>query len=167
MAQWHTMVKLFDLTRTMAAEMAEGIPEEQFDIATGRANSPKWIVGHLALGMDFGLMLLGIHSDNLDAMMPTYGPGSSGGSIGDDGRSQTDLIAHLRNSGDTLRAKVIEANEETLNQKQQTSFLDQQLPTVGDLLGHIFSTHIALHMGQLSQIRRESGLPSWYQMPES
>ena len=99
MAQWETMVKLFDLTRTMAAEMAEEIPEEQFDIATGDANSPKWIVGHLALGMDFGLMLLGMPTDNIETMMPTYGPGSPGGSIGDDGRSQCDLIAHLRTTG--------------------------------------------------------------------
>ena len=58
----------------------------------------------------------------------------------------------------------MEADEEMLLQKQQTSFLTEQLPTVGDLLGHVFTTHVALHMGQLSQIRRGSGLPSWYQI---
>lgn len=164
MAQWETMVKLFDLTRTMAAEMAEGIPGDLFDVPNGSANSPKWIVGHLALGMDFGLMLLGCPTEELESMMPTYGPGSQGGTVGDDGHSQTDLIAHLRTTGDLLRAKVIEADEETLMQKQQTPFLAEELPTVGDLLGHVFTTHIALHMGQLSQIRRENGLPSWYQI---
>ncbi len=164
MAQWATMVKLFDLTRTMAAEMAEEIPAESFDVPNGNANSPKWIVGHLALGMDFGLMLLGSPTEELEAMMPIYGPGSKGGAIGDDGRSQADLIAHLRNAGDLLRAKVIEADEETLMQPQQTPFLAEQLPTVGDILGHVFTTHIAMHMGQLSQIRREMGLSSWYQI---
>ncbi|MEM9352775.1 MAG: DinB family protein [Planctomycetota bacterium] len=164
MAEWETMTKLFDLTRKMAAEMAEGIPSEQFDVASGGANSPKWIVGHLALGMDFGLMLLGTPTEELEAMMPTYGPGSAGGSVGDDGRSQSDLIAHLRTTGDALRTKVLEADSQTFMQKQQTPFLVDELPTVGDLLGHVYTTHIALHMGQLSQIRRELGLPSWYQV---
>lgn len=158
------MTKLFDLTRTMAADMAVDIPPDQFDVATGSANSPKWIVGHLAIGMDFGLMLLGGPSEELDAMMPIYGPGSAGGSVGDDGRSQADLIAHLRKSGDALKDRVLEVDSETLTQKQQTPFLLQELPTVGDLLGHVFTTHIAMHMGQLSQIRREIGLPSWYQV---
>lgn len=164
MAQWATMVKLFDLTRTMAADMAEGIPGDKFDVQNGSANSPKWIVGHLALGMDFGLMLLGHPTKELEAMMPTYGPGSKGGTVGDDGRSQSELIAHFRRNGDLLRSKVLEADEEALMQKQETPFLAEELPTVGELLGHVFTTHIALHMGQLSQIRRESGLPSWYQV---
>lgn len=164
MDEWKTMTKLFDLTRTMAAEMAEGIPSNLFDVASGSANSPKWIVGHLALGMDFGLMLLGAPTDKIEAMMPMYGPGSPGGSVGADGHSQADLVAHLRATGDLLRTKVREVDNETLVQKQQTPFLVDELPTVGDLLGHVFTTHIAMHMGQLSQIRREVGLPSWYQV---
>lgn len=164
MTEWKTMTKLFDLTRTMAAEMAEGIPPDQFDIANGGANSPKWIVGHLALGMDFGLMLLGAPTDKIEVMMPTYGPGSPGGSVGADGLSQSDLIAHLRSTGDVLRDKVLEVESETLMQKQHTPFLVSELPTVGDLLGHVFTTHIAMHMGQLSQVRREAGLPSWFQV---
>ena len=41
MSEWKTMTKLFDLTRTMAAEMAEGIPANKFDIANDGANNPK------------------------------------------------------------------------------------------------------------------------------
>ena len=164
MSEWKTMTKLFDLTRTMAAEMAEGIPADRFDVANDGANSPKWIVGHLALGMDFGLMLVGSPTDKLEAMMPTYGPGSPGGAVGDDGHTQSGLIAHLRSAGDLLRSKVLEVDEAVFAQKQETPFLAEELPTVGDLLGHIYTTHLAMHMGQLSQIRRELGLPSWYQL---
>ena len=164
MNEWTTMTKLFDLTRTMAAEMGESIPAEQFDIATAGANSPKWIVGHLALGMDFGLMLLGTPSDKLETMMPTYGPGSPGGSVGEDGHTQSQLIAHLRSTGDELREHVLNVDSETLLRNQETPFLTDELPTVGDLLGHIYTTHLAMHMGQLSQIRRQLGLPSWYQL---
>jgi hypothetical protein len=164
MDQWKNMAKLFDLMRGMAAEMAASIPEDEFDVPRGNANSPKWILGHLALGMDFGLMLLGEPTPAIDAMMPTYGPGSLGGAIGDDGRSQAELLEHFRTVGDELKAKVLAANPAVFSEKQPTPFLAEELPTVGDLLGHVFTTHIALHMGQLSQIRRETGEPSWYKI---
>lgn len=162
MAQWETMTRLFDLTRHMAAEMVLGIPDDQFDHPRGGGNSPKWIIGHLALGMDFGLMLLGQPTAELPTMMPLYGPGSPGGQVGDDGRSREDLVQHMRTVGDQLKVLVAATSDEVLRQKQSTPFLSDVLPTVGDLLGHIYTTHIALHMGQLSQIRRELGLPSLY-----
>ena len=162
MAQWETMVRLFDLSRTMAATMAEGLPEDEFDKPRGGSNSPKWITGHLALGMDFGLNLLGVSSGKIEEMMPLYGPGSVGGEIGDDGRSQADLVNHLRTAGDQLRDAVQNVSEEQLAAPNETPFLGKELPTVGDLLGHIFTTHVALHMGQLSQIRRELGLPNLF-----
>lgn len=164
MDPWNSMATLFDLMRTMAADMAEGIAEDEFDVPRGDANSAKWILGHLALGMDFGLMLLGSTPTTLDALMPMYGPGSPGGAIGDDGRSRAALLEHFRTAGDQLKAAVLAADPAIFAQKQSTPFLAEELPTVGDLLSHVFTTHIALHMGQLSQIRRESGMPSWYQV---
>ncbi len=164
MDQWQNMAKLFDMMRTMAADMAAGIADDEFDVPRGGANSPKWILGHLALGMDFGLMLLGSTPATLDAMMPTYGPGSPGGAVGDDGRTRTELLEHFRTAGDQFKAAVLAADPAIFAQKQSTPFLVEQLPTVGDLVAHVFTTHIALHMGQLSQIRRESGMPSWYQV---
>ncbi|MGB7328130.1 MAG: DinB family protein [Rubripirellula sp.] len=164
MDQWKNMAKLFDLMRTMAGEMAESIPAEEFDTPRGDANSPKWILGHLALGMDFGLMLLGSPTPAIEAMMPKYGPESAGGAVGDDGRSRADLLEHFRTVGDELKAKVLAADPAVFAEKQPTPFLAEELPTVGDLLAHVFTTHIALHMGQLSQIRRESGINSWYQI---
>ena len=160
--QWELKTQLFDLMRNMAAEMALGIPEEHFNEPRGGSNSPKWIIGHLALGMDFGMNLLGEPTDAIAEMMPKYGPGSPGGRV-EDSYTCYDLVAHMRNVGDALKLKVAEVNEEQLSQPQTTPFLANELPTVGGLLAHIYTTHIALHMGQLSQIRRELGLPSHYQ----
>ena len=162
MAQWDTMVNLFDAMRNMAAGMIEDFPDDQFDEVRGQANSAKWIAGHLALGMDFGLNLLGHPSDAIAEMMPTYGPGSPGGSIGDDGRTKESLLKHMRTTGSLLRAAVVDASEEQLAKPNATPFLAKELPTTGDLLGHVFTTHIALHMGQLSQMRREMGIASYY-----
>jgi len=162
MAQWETMTRLFDLMREMAAEMASSIPEDHFNEPRGGSNSPKWITGHLALGMDFGLSLLGEPTKEIAEMMPLYGPGSAGGRV-EDSRTQDELVEHLRTVGNILREKVVSVSDEQLSQPQSTPFLSSELPTVGDLLGHVYTTHIALHMGQLSQIRRELGLPSLYQ----
>ncbi|MEL6110209.1 MAG: DinB family protein [Planctomycetota bacterium] len=160
--QWELKTQLFDLMRTMAGEMALSIPDEHFNEPRGGSNSPKWITGHLALGMDFGLSLLGEPTDAIAEMMPIYGPGSSGGRV-EDSRTREGLVEHLRSVGDTLKLKVASASEERLAQPQSTPFLANELPTVGGLLAHVYTTHIALHLGQLSQIRRELGMPSYYQ----
>ena len=160
--QWQTMTRLFDAMRSMAASMIETFPEDQFDVVRGGGNSVKWIAGHLALGMDFGLRMLGQPTEHLDSMMPVYGPGSPGGSVGDDGRTQASLVHHLRQTGDRLRAAVCDADLKRLGVPNETPFLSEELPTVGDLLGHVYTTHIALHMGQISQMRREMGLESYY-----
>lgn len=162
MAQWQTMTNLFDLMRAMAAEMASTIPEEHFNEPRGGSNSPKWITGHLALGMDFGLNLLGEETPAIAEMMPLYGPGSPGGRVDDD-RTREALVEHMKKAGDTLKEKVALADDEIFGQPNSTPFLAKQLPLVGDILGHVYTTHIALHTGQLSQIRRELGLPSLYQ----
>lgn len=162
MAQWETMTRLFDLLREMATEFASTLPEQHFNEPRGGSNSPKWITGHLALGMDFGLSLLGEPTKEIEVMMPLYGPGSPGGRV-DDSKTCAELVEHLRSVGDRLKEKVPTVSDEVLGQPQSTPFLSTELPTVGDLLGHIYTTHLALHTGQLSQIRRELGLPSLYQ----
>jgi DinB superfamily len=161
-SQWQTMTRLFDLMRTMAASMAEGIPDEHFNVVRGGSNSPKWITGHLALGMDFGLNLLGEPTEAIASMMPLYGPGSPGGAV-EDSYTKEVLVHHLRTVGDRLKVLVANAKPAHFEMPNITPFLVEQLPTVGDLLGHVYTTHIALHTGQLSQIRRELGLPSVYQ----
>ena len=156
------MTRLFDVMRSMAASMIETFPAESFDIPRGGSNSVKWIAGHLVLGMDFGLNILGQPTENLESMMPIYGPGSPGGSIGDDGRTQAWMVQQLRSAGDRLKRSVASLDLPALHQPNQTPFLAESLPTVGDLLGHVYTTHIALHTGQISQIRREMGEPSFY-----
>ena len=156
------MTRLFDAMRGMAADMVETFPSDSFDEPRGHANSVKWIAGHLALGMEFGLNLLGEPTENLEALMPIYGPGSPGGRVGDDGKTQSELVSELRSAGDRLKQAVLVMDPAVLATPNATPFLAQELPTVGDLLGHVYTTHIALHMGQISQMRREMGVASYY-----
>ena len=161
-AQWQTMSRLFDAMRTMAAEMIEKFPADQFDQPRGESNSVKWIAGHLAWSVDAGLHLLGQPAEHFEGMMATYGAGSPGGAVGDDGRTQAELVDQFRTRGDQLRSAVIAAEPEQFTAPNETPFLAEALPTVGDLLAHVYTTHIALHLGQVSQIRREMGFDSYY-----
>ena len=156
---WKTLHKLFDTLRDMTAEMAEGIDDEQFHTAQGDGgHSPAWITGHLALGMDFALNMMGDRPEKLEEMMPVFGPGSSG-DVGTDW-TRDQLVGHLRSAGDKVSGRLPELTPSFLDEPQQTPFLQDKLPLVGDLLGHLVSTHLALHAGQLSQWRRSHGMPS-------
>ncbi|MEL7335173.1 MAG: DinB family protein, partial [Planctomycetota bacterium] len=148
--------------RGIADEMIATFPDDQFDVPVGDANSAKWIAGHLALGMGFGLNLLGVVPEEIAEMMPTYGPGSPGGAIGDDGRDKASLLAIFRGRGEELKAAVAAAAPEHFQSPNTTPFLAKEMPTVGDLLAHVYTTHITLHAGQLSQMRRQLGLPSMF-----
>jgi len=117
---------------------------------------------HPSSGMDFGLSRLGEAADAIEVMMLTYGLGSADGRV-EDSRTHVDLVAHMRALGDALILKVAGVSEERLSKPQSKPFLAKELPTVGGLLAYVYTTHIALHMGQLSQIRRELGMPSQYQ----
>ena len=160
MQHWSHLTSLFNLVRPMTVQLIDRIADDQFDSVQGGGNSPKWILGHLAVGMDFGLNILGRPTEHLDAMMPTYGPGSPGGVIGDDGYTRKSLRQHFQIAGDQLAAAVIAIDDKTqskLNQPNTTPFLTETLPTMGHLLAHVYTTHLAMHTGQLSEINRQLG----------
>lgn len=160
--QWPMMLTLFDLYRNMCHTMATEIEEARFDHAQGQSNSPNWIVGHLALSMDFGLSLLGETPASVARYMPLYGPGSSGGQLADAAFAKQELLDQLVSGGDQLRNKMDCVDPSVLEKPQGTPFLAAELPTVGALLSHIITTHLAMHTGQLSHWRRAEGMSSVY-----
>jgi hypothetical protein len=65
------------------------------------------------------------------------------------------LKTGYRALGDALRT----APPEKLQAAHTIPFLTTLLPTVGDVVAHLLTTHLALHTGQLSMWRRLKGLP--------
>ncbi len=158
-------LKLNDMMSAMTLEMAESIPEDQFHLLpTGGGNSPNWIMGHLCLGNGFGMQLLGQNPEILGLVGTAYGPGTTPTEDTSSLMSKSDLIAHFKSSRSDLVDAVNSADAATLAQPQQTQILTEKLPTIGDFVGHLLTTHLALHTGQMSAWRRSRGLDSVMKM---
>ncbi|WP_404310113.1 DinB family protein [Neorhodopirellula lusitana] len=159
-AELKTMQNLFTMMNGMLTQMISEIDDDRFDEPLGEGNSPNWIVGHLALGMEFAVSLLGGESEVLGDLMPVYGPGSPGGRIGDTGRSKEELLELLERGFDRVNEALANVKPGQLEQPQKTTILEGPLPTVGDMLGHLLTTHFGMHIGQLSAWRRATGMES-------
>ncbi len=146
---------------SMALEMAESIPDDQFNLLPkGGGNSPNWIMGHLCLGNGFGLQLLGQDPEILKLTGEAYGPGSTPTEDPAKLMGKAELISHFKSSRADLIEAVTNADAAALAQPQPTSILKEELPTTGDFIGHLLTTHLAMHTGQLSAWRRSRGLDS-------
>ncbi len=159
MAQLELEVKLFQLVRGLLTSMVDEIPSEDFQrLPAGGGNSPNWILGHLTIANGFGLMTLGQPSERAESMMPMYGPGSKPTEEMAELLSKEELVQAFHELADQFVAAVEGATPDQLAAPREGPLLQEQLPTVGDMTGHLLTTHFALHIGQLSAWRRAQGM---------
>ncbi len=123
-------------------------------------NHPAWILGHLVLGADFVSLLLGGELETDEQWMKTYGPGSQPIDDRSAYASKSELLSRMEQLYERAEKLVSSATEEQLAGPNQTPFLVEQFPKVGDLLTHLLTTHPASHLGQLSAWRRCVGKKS-------
>lgn len=165
MNEMKSMLNAYDMMRSMAHQMASSIDPTQFDVATDGANSVNWIVGHLALVADMGSNLLGHPQTTIEQWSSVYGPGSPGGVVGDRGMSRDAVMEYFAAAHDRLRGHADNPDQSLLDAANETPFMSDALPTMGDLLAHVLTTHLGMHTGQISQIRRQSGFDPVFQLP--
>ncbi|QDV13719.1 DinB superfamily protein [Rosistilla oblonga] len=153
--------KLFTMMRGVLTEMVDGISDADFQsLPAGGGNSPNWILGHLALCNEFGLMTMGLPVERAEQMMPIYGPGSQPTEAADNLMSKADLVTFFNESADRFLMAVANASDEDLAAERSSPILKAHLPTVGDMVGHLLTTHFGMHIGQLSAWRRSRGMGS-------
>lgn len=153
-------VKLYGVMRNMLVAMLADIEEQQmFETPAGGGNSPAWILGHLTVVNQLGLSLLGKETPS-GQLLTLFGPGSKSEFDQQQAPSISELKTEFSRSADALSKAASEATEEALDASREGQILADILPTVGDMLGHILTTHFSLHTGQLSAWRRARGLPS-------
>lgn len=138
------------------------IPDEQFaEQPTEGLNHPAWILGHLAAVADSGLQLLGQPLALPAEWHQLFDPGT----VPSPERSLYPTKAELVAAYEAGHKRLIEAvaagpDPARLARPSPLRDLRPVLPTLGDLLAHILTTHEATHLGQLSAWRRQLGLPS-------
>jgi hypothetical protein len=123
-------------------------------------NHPAWILGHLALCTDYGAMMLGDEMRCPEAWHKLFGPGSTPTTDRSAYPSKAELldaliVGHKRVSEASKKADPVRM---ATPHDVQIAYLKKWIPTKGDLLAHLMTTHAAGHIGQLSAWRRINGM---------
>lgn len=124
------------------------------------AHSAVWILAHLAIATDYVLMNLGQKGAVSKEWHKRFGPGSSELTAGEARPSKAELLSAI----EAGHARVVEAvrnpDPALLAKPHPVKVLDgTPIVTVDHLIGHLMTTHAAVHMGQLSLWRRCAGYP--------
>lgn len=156
MFQRETLLNQFSID--YFAQLAADVTPEHFNLKpAGGGHSPLWILGHLAICGELGQMLLGGELQHQD-WMATFGPGSSDDVANPENYSKDEFMTNIKSSYEKLTQMANSADEDTLNRPHGVELLDEtKLNTVGDLIGHLLTTHFAFHTAQLSGWRRATG----------
>lgn len=141
------MVKTYlsDVSAERMAEMPAGL------------NPPVWIVGHLCVASDRLLGMLGGTPSCPDTYVGLFGKGSEPTDDLAAYPSKDELLGQRDKLATQLMLACESASEELLASENPMEMLRTPLPTVGDLVAFMLTSHEAMHAGQLSAWRRASG----------
>jgi len=146
----------FAYCQNLFADIGE---EEMLKQPSANINPPAWLLGHLAICTDYALKMM-----DLDGRLPAewheeFGPDSQPLSRKYPYPSKQEMWDAYAAGHEVVESASREVLAETLQKPNPLpfKFLKQTLPTTGDLLGHLMTTHEASHLGHLSNWRRQMG----------
>ena len=151
---------LFGFLHDYAHRLTADVPDEHAAAQPAPGmNHPAWVLGHLAVAIDYGLEVLGRPYVAPAAWHDLFAPGT----LPLPERATYPPLAELLAGYDAAHAAfgpaAAAADPAILTKPNELGFL-QQLPTHGAILAHLLTTHEAIHLGQLSAWRRCVGLPA-------
>ena len=155
------LLTLYAFTLAMCERLIADIPQDdmEFQPAPG-VNPPAWILGHLAICTDYALQLMGRPMRMPKTWHEEFGPGSNPLPQKHPYPPRDELMAALRTGHAEVAAAFATVDPQQLtapNPLTNFPFLIETLPTTGDLLAHLLTTHEAAHLGHLSNWRRQTG----------
>ncbi len=156
---FETELKLYELMRQWCHRMAADIDPAQLahQPAPG-IKPPIWVLGHLAVSTDYAARILGLARDCPRPWHVHFGRGSQTVPPDDVRPAKDELLAALDGGHRRVAAAIATADAGALGQPHQVElFQGTPLATLGDLVGHLLTTHEAFHLGQLSTWRRQMG----------
>lgn len=151
--------KLCNFALGYCRKLVQDIPEDKLAIQPAPGmNHPAWVLGHLAIVGDSALLMLGQRGHCPRDWRPLFGMGSKPVTDRAVYPSCEELMAKVETNYRALITAVQAAPAELIDAPHKAPFFKEELPTVGDLLGHIMTTHLTMHAGQISAWRRTQGL---------
>jgi hypothetical protein len=122
------------------------------------ANPPVWILGHLAVASDAALRIMGKPPACSPEWHAQFAPGTNPANVKQPYPSKNELVDAVGRGYRRVTEAAETVSAETLNQPHEISILKAtNLSTNGDVIAHLMSTHMALHVAQLSACRRHAG----------
>lgn len=153
-------ITLNEFNRYYLQNLLAEVPKSSMDeLAFEGAHSVRWILAHLAIAADYGLVQFGETMAMPGEWHQAYGPTSQPGSHPTVLPSKADLVAAIDRGYTQLVELARNANVDSMAQSHTVELLrNTPLKSKGDIVAHILATHFATHIGQLSVLRRMSGL---------
>ncbi|MEM9185282.1 MAG: DinB family protein [Planctomycetota bacterium] len=151
---------LYAFTLSVAESLMRDVTDEELSHQPAAGvNTPAWILGHLAICTDSALTLLGEPRRLPDDWHNGFGRGSDPSSPDLPEVTKQELMTALREGHAAVAAALPGADPAALAAPNPLSILARALPTKRDLLAHLLTTHEAMHLGHLSNWRRQMGRP--------
>lgn len=155
------LVVLYAFTLALCERLMADITQEEMEHQPAAGvNPPAWILGHLAICTDYALQFLGKPLRLPESWHAEFGPATSPLPKKHPYPGREELLTALRTGHAAVVAALPLADPKVLagpNPLVSMPFVMQTLPTIGDLLAHLISTHEAAHVGHLSNWRRQMG----------
>jgi len=154
--------KLYEFMLGYCKMLAKDIDDAKMATSPGPGvNHPAWILTHLALATDYAARQLGEPAKCPKDWHQKCGPGSKLLSDRSAYASKQELMAALEAGHARVSEAVAKASDELLRKPHTVEFdiIKRTLPTVGDLVAHLMTTHVGIHAGQLSMWWRMMGMP--------
>jgi uncharacterized damage-inducible protein DinB len=152
---------LNQFTRQYLSMLVDGLTEEQLDLVPIEGfHSARWLLSHIATTGDLGLRLLGLPTKCPRTWHVAYAPGTDGVTHPQVKPTQQELLEKITEIYGQLAQGLNDAAPELLGEPHGLALLQRTaIQTKGQLISHLLTTHIAVHLGQLSAMRRQMGLP--------
>jgi len=158
-------ITLFRLSIAFTQKAFGDIPEEQMRAQPAPGiNPPVWLLGHMCVGWDSALRLIGQRGICPADYRRNFGPGSSLDAMPAELPPKKEMLETLSRIGDLLLAELPKVPDELWSKSNPSKFLTAELPTILDLSTHLLIGHHMMHIGQLTVWRRLMGLPSIMQL---
>ena len=154
------LIHVYDLCLGYGQKLVEDVSEDQMTQQMGTGlNHPAWVLGHLAFVAHRGAQLLTGRLVAPEGFAEKFGRGTTPMADRAAYPDKADLLQAYLDGHATFVDAMLAAGDEQLA-APNTRIQPDLLPTLGDVVTHMMSTHEATHLGQLSAWRRVAGLPA-------
>jgi len=136
-------------------------PEHLGRQINGQGQTPRWILGHLAIATDYATQLLGGKGTCSPQWHEFFGPGSAIIAEGAPSPGTDELLKAVVDGHERVIALAPRADAAALGAPPPLPIFEgTPIKTCAHLLTHLLTSHEAYHIGQFSAWQRQTGVPA-------